>query len=440
MRFLRKDWFWTTLNLLFIIGIVICVYYLSEVHEKRVDLTKYGEFSLSKQTKQVLAGLKKDIEIWAFPLPEDRAKYRTILENYASFSSHIKYHIINPERDPLKVKELGVENYGEVVLVCGDKKVTIDELEEAKLTNAIIKVARDKKVTVAFLIGHGEADPHDPEKDGGNYFAKFLTDRGYEVVALNLFKAGKISDDIDVLVIAGPKKAPFEGELKQISGFLGKGKPVFLMLDPQTDKSWIDWAKTKGICFSGGVIVDPASRIFSGGYVIPVATRYPTPEVTKDLNLASFFPIAQAVSENKEYAKALRLRWYPVAETSKLSWIEMTPTEKKLSFDPKVDKKGPLTLLGVLVGDDYKFAGCGDSDFIRNAYVNIAGNGELAFKVISYLVGDEDVLNVQTPKSKFKAFYIPLWWGKGIVWVSLAVVPGLFILIGVAVWWIRRRR
>jgi gliding-associated putative ABC transporter substrate-binding component GldG len=97
---------------------------------------------------------------------------------------------------------------------------------EYDLTTAILKLTRPRKV-VAFLTGHGERDLY------GDYAAvNQLLSKQYEVRTQDLSDGSLVPEDVDTLVVAGPKQTLSERDLYALDQFLMRGGGLIYLLDP----------------------------------------------------------------------------------------------------------------------------------------------------------------------------------------------------------------
>ena len=106
-------------------------------------------------------------------------------------------------------------------------------LSEAKLTNAIEKIQRDRIQTIYFLQGHGERTI-EPGEQSFSEAVKSLEDKGYQVQPLNLAQSPAIPSDADVIAIAGPKRQFFPQEVEALKAYSANGGNLLLLIDPET--------------------------------------------------------------------------------------------------------------------------------------------------------------------------------------------------------------
>ena len=87
-----------------------------------------------------------------------------------------------------------------------NKQEKLFRLEEAALTNAILKVTRDVKKVVYFVTGHGEPELTDSGRTGYSMAKQALEEQNYVVHDLVLARQQKVPDDAAVVIVAGPRQ------------------------------------------------------------------------------------------------------------------------------------------------------------------------------------------------------------------------------------------
>ena len=81
----------------------------------------------------------------------------------------------------------------------------------------------------------------------------------------------------------------------------------------------------------------------------------------------------------------------------------------------------------------------GDSDFVVNAQLHNAGNGDLFMGAVHWLIEQEQLIGIG-PKS-VEAIKLHLTEGQLAVvfWTSFLGLPSLCGILGVLMWWLRRQ-
>ncbi|MGH7358939.1 MAG: Gldg family protein, partial [Candidatus Rokuibacteriota bacterium] len=223
-----------------ILGVIALVEAVSYRHSQRWDLTENKRWSLSPQTIKVVGELPVPVKAVAFYRPDQPGKRTAedLLKQYAGRSDgKFTWEVIDADRSPLAARQYNVESYGTVVLEATlkdgqTKQEKLTELEEEKLTNALIRVTRPGKRTVYFLKGHGEKDPGSSDRTGYNQVKTAIETLNYDVKDLLLARETKIPDDAAIVVVAGPQRDLLPNELDALAGYVARAGKVLLLVDP----------------------------------------------------------------------------------------------------------------------------------------------------------------------------------------------------------------
>jgi ABC-type uncharacterized transport system involved in gliding motility auxiliary subunit len=113
-----------------------------------------------------------------------------------------------------------------------------------------------------------------------------------------------------------------------------------------------------------------------------------------------------------------------------------------VKFDPAKDQRGPLSL-GVAAerkeeGKGARLVVIGDSDFATNQWVGLQRNGDLFYNTINWLSEEEALISIRPKSPENRRVNLTEAQQKGLMWFSLALLPGVVILSGVYIWWKRR--
>ncbi len=255
---IKKD---ILIKLAIIIGIIVAVNIISNRVFTRLDLSKNKSYTLSNISKVIVGDLGDKLEVRAYfsdnlPSPYNNLKrdVKDLLSDYRSYSKgNLNYVFVNEgsadesnaefendaqkfgiqpvqiqvmDNDKLEVKKALM---GLVISYQGKSEVipfiqSVNNLEY-DITSKIKKIITEKKKKIGFLTGHGEYD-----------YTKWQTIHQtlmsqYDVTSVDLSRNIPVPNDIDVLLVAGPKSEFPEWHKFQIDQYIMRGGNVAFMIN-----------------------------------------------------------------------------------------------------------------------------------------------------------------------------------------------------------------
>src|SRR5919197_18025 len=455
-RTLRHAFNWRTLKYgshaslftVIVLAVVCILYSLAVQHNKRFDVTQAKRFTLAEQSVKLGQSLQYPIKVIGFySLAErDRETFTDLIKQYAQHTDKLSYEVIDPDRQPALAKQYDITAYNTVVVEGNGKKEKIFRVEEAALTNAILKVTRTTKKVVYFVTGHGEPGLTDSDRNGYSVTKQALEEQNYTVQELVLARQPQVPDDAAVVIVAGPRRDLLEPETEALSAFLERGAHLFVMLDPETVPGLVTFVKRYGIEVGNDVVIEtnPLGRLVGGDYLMPVVMTYERHAITKELgNVMTMFPVVRSVQVAKELPKGITAQG--LAMTSTESWAETDLKalhEGHVAFDQDSDRRGPISIAAVATitpekkdtnagrsesaepAESEKSATpraarlvvFGDSEFANNNLFSVQGNGNLFLNTVSWLAEEEDLIAIRPRKGG----------GSGPVMLTAAQAPAIF--------------
>jgi len=242
-----------TITLLATIGIIVGINVLSGRLFGRWDLTKSKVYTLSDSSKELVRNLPDYVTLKAYissDLPPELAStsryVRDLLDEYQASAKGGKLRF--QAADPSKDKKIEDE-----ATSCGVRPMQVQKLESSKVevgsyfmgicvsyngkqeaipqavnqegieyqVTSVIKRMTQRKRKIAFTSGHGELELQGIQQALGQEF---------ETTTVNPSQSA-IADDVDALVVAGPKQAFDDKGRHEIDGFLMKGKGAVFLVD-----------------------------------------------------------------------------------------------------------------------------------------------------------------------------------------------------------------
>jgi ABC-type uncharacterized transport system involved in gliding motility auxiliary subunit len=438
----------TTILAIAVIAILAVANFVGFRHHKRFDLTTEKMYTLSDQTRQIVSGLQKDLTVVRFDKTSSSA-FDDLMTEYKAVSPHFKYQTVDPNLKPEVVQDYGATRMGEVFVGFGDRKARVEagaqgEVSEQDLTGAILKITSDKVKTVCFVTGHSEKSITDSSPDGYSQADAGLKKENYLTKTVNLITESGVPADCSVLVIAGPKQSYYPQETAWIGKFLDAAGEVFIMVDPATDPKLDDLFQSWNVAVGNNVVIDASGmgQVMGAGPTIPIVADFGASPITKGFDRsATFFPMARTASiadKSKTIPEMVEL-----LKTSERSFtIPSLPKGNKITYDPKTDTRGPLSL-GVSanrkVGEkNARLVVIGNSQFAMNPYLTQLRNGDLFYNAIDWLAADENLISIRPKSATNRRINLSAGQASALKWLDLFFLPGLVILAGILIWLKRR--
>ena len=449
------------LVILVVSGIVVLVNFISNRHHRRIDLTANRRYSLSEQTLNILKSLDKDVKFTAFFKEGEGENLKDLLMEYDYYSDRITYEFVDPDRHPGMARRYGVTTYGTLIAETDEKEEKVSGSTEEVMTNVLLKVTREGKKVVYFLDGHGEKNIDSNERDGYDVARRAIEDDNYVVKKHLLMQEATVPEDCSVLVIAGPQKDLLVHEREALTEYLeGGGKALFL-LDPSPSPGLEDFMKRWGVIVGRDVIVDVSGvgQLFGADEFIPIVYDFGKSDITKNFDIATFFPFARSVAKDEDAAEGLAVD--VLAETSPHSWAETGSLEGVIKLDEGEDTKGPISLAVVVTAElkvkeaeidtadtedaeelheeaKSRLVVFGDSDFASNAYFGLYGNGDLFLNAVSWLAEEEDLIAIRPKSPDTRRVTMTFSQAQSVFFFTVILIPAVVFITGLSVWWRRR--
>lgn len=435
------------------VGIIAIIGVLSYRHNWRKDFTANKRNSLSEQTLNVLHDLGGEIKVtvFAWKATPDYEVAKGLFDLYEYESKMLDVQLVDPDLNPSLAGEYNLRRYKMPVAFFESEggRETITVIDEEQATNALIKVSRAEKKVAYFLTGHGEKLLDGAGDAGMSAVKQLLQNKHYDPKTLLLMRAEEVPEDCAILAVCGPQKDLTEPELDAIKRYIEGGGRALFLIDPETAPSLKPFLQGYGILLGDDVVVDRLSRLFGGDFLMPVPTSFSDHPITKDFNIAPFFPVVRSVSPGE--APGARTSW--LAKTGDRSWAETDIQALKkgeASFDEGEDILGPVSLAAVSeigppegqeVSDSAQAAIVvfGDSDFVTNARINLSGNSDIFMNVVHWLGKEKTLIAIPPKEKKFSPVVLTAGEARMLFVLPMIVLPG-FVLLGAVYVFVRRSK
>lgn len=466
-------------SILLVLGIIVAVNWISTRQNKRWDLTSNQQYSLSEQTRKVLADLDAPVQVKVFDNSDGFFRFRDVLEEYEYGSGQLSVEYVDIVKQPSVAERYEITQPGTIVFERAGRTEKVTTTDEQQLTNALIKVVEGRQPKVYFVYGHGERDTTASDRAGFASAAEQLRTSNFVVDRLALAQDPNVPADADVVVIAGPENDYLPAEIDALSAYLRRGGHVLLLLDPpatadaQPLTNLVAFAAAWGIEAGSNVVVDVSGvgRAFNAGPEVPIALSYPPHAITDRFEQMTAYSVARSIRPAAGDANGRTAQSF--VETSPNSWAEsdvrtlMSTGQVQRNLEAG-DMAGPISLGAAVsaaaeeppapeaagdaadaeagAGNDEeetpqpqaRLAVMGDSDFAANWMLGFQGNRDMFLNVVSWLSLQENLIAIRPKAPDDRRITVTADQQTRIRWLSLFIIPGLLFAAGVRTWWKRR--
>ena len=455
----------------FTIAILAMLAFLASRYHTRFDWTEQNVHSLSDQSLKVLDALDRDVEVLALYSPLDATPVRELLDRYDYASERFHVEFADPNERPELLGRYGItpEDLGRGLMriALGDESVEIQEVGEESVTNAMVKLSRTGEKKVYFLEGHNERPiASEAAGDGQSYAraAEALRNENYQVEALLLAAQGEVPDDADVVIVAGATRPLLRAEREALERYLERGGALLVLIDPRAKTDLVEDVRRWGVDLGDDVIVDRTLALF-GRATSPFAGRYdPSHDITAEMREPTLFHVARSASPGENGAGFVEIVF-----TGDDSWAERDlerfyaegaaeqddddlpgPVAIAVAGTPRVAREDQRDLNSgegdeaeedaaeALVREP-RLVVFGDSDFASSELIEAYRNRDLFVNTVNWLMGDVEAISVRPNRSRASRFQLTQEQFGSIRSLSLFVLPQAIAVIGVIMWWARRR-
>jgi hypothetical protein len=432
-------------------ALLLAIQVILNNNNRRVDLTPEKKFTLSPRTEQIVKNLQKDVQALAF-INSDRPEnffVEDMLWRMQNLSKHFHYTIIDMNRNPAMARQYNATQYGTLVFEAdGQRKGSLLSSGESAVALTLLQVTRNKEKTIYFLTGHGEGSlNNDIPNEGYSKLRGAIADETYHEKLLSLASTGTVPEDANVIVILGPKGPFLPTELAALDAYVQRGGALFVLLDVNGSPSLIPFLQQYNVHVPEVIAVDPTKRLYAGEIITyRVSATAKTHPMLLSVNAPPIFSFARVVEVREDLAKGIIAR--PILATSGEGFATAPGNISKAgtaTFDAERDIPGPVPIAGEVAmkkGDTLgRIAVFGDADMLNNNFLDQGGNRDLFVNAINWLAEDEEILGERPSRETpfVTTFILTETDGRWLLIMSTVVLPGLFLLTGIAVFFWRRQ-
>ncbi|MAF92998.1 MAG: Gldg family protein [Bdellovibrionota bacterium] len=407
-----------------------------------IDLTQSQINRLDPASVDVLKSINKQTKIQAFFA---KKKAETLLENFRRFADLVEsenelvsIEVLDAAQNPDLTEKYGIKSLPSFVVSSGEKYFVLNNWQEDKIINSLLRVNKDMETRVCFLNGYGAI----PLQAEGNYQLSNLREQmqqiGYEALAIDAIDFLKQADQCDSLILAGLKETPPYSVLTAMERFLKNQKSVIVLQDPGKAYGLSAFYKKFGIEFFNDYILDVEAQNAGFHAATPLISNWnPESAMTKSLGkTVAVFSVASRLGVIDSAEESYNTKILAESSSGSFSKPEL---KEKIEFFPGKDPEGPFAVAVLSENEKSKLLVVGDSDFLTDEYYQFKGNMAFANNMISYMISSKGEISVP-PKNFYRELFI-LTPNQAKYYLMLGVIPMPFLLLGLSIWlWFKRAR
>ncbi len=356
MRFFRAY------ALLFVIAVVLFeIFIFLEKNNKTLTWQLHNKKQLNPQSISILKSLGADkaikFEVFTSPKSMVAKKIAAFFKPYKHVNKAINVTFIDPSTQPNLIKQYGITMQGEIIASFQNnalKHVSITELSETALINAILQLQRKDDKWLVFAQGYGMRTIEDNSPSGLSDLLIYLKKSGVHIARLNLSPLLELPENVKVLVLPAPTKTLDGKIVAWLQNQIDKGISLWWLAD-------IDSPQQQHLELVTNTML--AAKVpLVGDKFVAALNNFGHSKITENFNQPVLF------AQSKEII------------TADANTILSTELGKTIA----VAKQLPHARLFIT----------GDVDFISNHYLNVAANKNFILRIIDWLFYHDDRINI----------------------------------------------
>ena len=456
------------MSVIFIAVVIVINMIVSTIPSKysEIDISSQKLYSIGDETKEMLKDLEKDVTIYQIAQSgSEDENIANLLKKYEDESKHIKVEQKDPVVNPKFVSQYTSDDLSanSLIVVCGDRNKVIDYNNmyetsidyqtyssqttgfdgEGQITSAIGYVTSENLPVLYTVEGHGEKDMDSSIKED-------IEKANMDIKSLNLLTEGSVPDDADCLFIDSPSTDFSSDEKDAIIEYLEDGGKAMIFSDYTTEDmpNFDAILENYGVQRVDGVVFEGDNQHYAMQmpyYLVPTINSTDASSETASAGYYVLAPYAQGIKKLDDVRDTVTIE--SILTTSDQAYSKTDLNSNTIEKEDG-DVEGPFDL-GVSITeslDDDKetqivyYSTSNLMDSQTNQMVS-GGNEKLIIESLKWMTDTEESASVSIPSKSLEVSYLTITDYDAAFWkiCTIALIPGLFLVIGFVVW-IKRRK
>ena len=456
------------MSVIFIAVVIVINMIVSTIPSKysEIDISSQKLYSIGDETKKMLKDLEKDVTIYQIAQSgSEDENISSLLKKYEDESKHIKVEQKDPVVNPKFVSQYTSDDLSanSLIVVCGDRNKVIDYNNiyetsidyqtyssqttgfdgEGQITSAIGYVTSENLPVLYTVEGHGEKDMDSSIKED-------IEKANMDIKSLNLLTEGSVPDDADCLFIDSPSTDFSSDEKDAIIEYLENGGKAIIFSDYTTEDmpNFDAILENYGVQRTEGVVFEGDNQHYAMQmpyYLVPTINSTDASSETASAGYYVLVPYAQGIKQLDDVRDTVKIE--SILTTSDQAYSKTDLNSNTIEKEDG-DVEGPFDL-GVSITeslDDDKetqivyYSTSNLMDSQTNQMVS-GGNEKLIMESLKWMTDTEESASVSIPSKSLEVSYLTITDYDAAFWkiCTIALIPGIFLVIGFVVW-IKRRK
>ena len=456
------------MSVIFIAVVIVINMIVSTIPSKysEIDISSQKLYSIGDETKEMLKDLEKDVTIYQIAQSgSEDENIANLLKKYEDESKHIKVEQKDPVVNPKFVSQYTSDDLSanSLIVVCGDRNKVIDYNNmyetsidyqtyssqttgfdgEGQITSAIGYVTSENLPVLYTVEGHGEKDMDSSVKED-------IEKANMDIKSLNLLTEGSVPDDADCLFIDSPSTDFSSDEKDAIIEYLENGGKAMIFSDYTTEDmpNFDAILENYGVQRVDGVVFEGDNQHYAMQmpyYLVPTINSTDASSETASAGYYVLVPYAQGIKQLEDVRDTVKFE--SILTTSDQAYSKTDLNSNTIEKEDG-DVEGPFDL-GVSITeslDDDKetqivyYSTSNLMDSQTNQMVS-GGNEKLIMESLKWMTDTEESASVSIPSKSLEVSYLTITDYDAAFWkiCTIALIPGIFLVIGFVVW-IKRRK
>ena len=456
------------MSVIFIAVVIVINMIVSTIPSKYsdIDISSQKLYSIGDETKKMLKDLEKDVTIYQIAQSgSEDENIANLLKKYEDESKHIKVEQKDPVVNPKFVSQYTSDDLSanSLIVVCGDRNKVIDYNNmyetsmdyqtyssqttgfdgEGQITSAIGYVTSENLPVLYTVEGHGEKDMDSSVKED-------IEKANMDIKSLNLLTEGSVPDDADCLFIDSPSTDFSSDENDAIIEYLENGGKAMIFSDYTTEDmpNFDAILENYGVQRVDGVVFEGDNQHYAMQmpyYLVPTINSTDASSETASAGYYVLVPYAQGIKQLEDVRDTVKIE--SILTTSDQAYSKTDLNSNTIEKEDG-DVEGPFDL-GVSITeslDDDKetqivyYSTSNLMDSQTNQMVS-GGNEKLIMESLKWMTDTEESASVSIPSKSLEVSYLTITDYDAAFWkiCTIALIPGIFLVIGFVVW-IKRRK